>query len=166
MNDLPLQQSPSDRFYRDISVNYWEKPSEGRERKSRKGQANVFPFSRFFFPSPTGGSPIGFSIPKSRPKISGNPVIPRVIFGIPSPAHTRPDFALKSRIPSLKGNPASRKTYWRPSYRSRYAHAPTILPPHTLWAHLQGQRSQSTKGCRWVLGFMGKKKHRKYRVFY
>ena len=52
--------------------------------------------------------------------------LPRILFN----PESRPDFALKSRIPSLKGNPASRKTYWRPSYRSRYARVPTILP-HT-----------------------------------
>ena len=30
----------------------------------------------------------GSSIPQSRPKISCNPVVPRVIFGIPHPAHS------------------------------------------------------------------------------
>ena len=36
-----------------------------------------------------------------------DPIIPRVIFGIPSPVHTfkhesRPDFALKSQVPTFK----------------------------------------------------------------
>ena len=43
---------------------------------------------------------MGFFNPVFRPKISSNPVIPMVIFGIPPPAHTfspesRPNFALK-----------------------------------------------------------------------
>ena len=54
-----------------------------------------------------GGSLIGLSIPvSSRLKFSRNPVISRVILGIPHPVHTfnpesRPRFALKSRIPNL-----------------------------------------------------------------
>ena len=59
------------------------------------------------FQGPQNGS----SIPLSRPKISCNPVIPRVIFSIQPRAH-----AFQSRIlPRIKGNPGSRKTYWGPS---------------------------------------------------
>ena len=49
----------------------------------------------------------GASIPSSRTKSSLNLVMPMVILGIPYPVHTfnpesRPNFALKSRIPALK----------------------------------------------------------------
>ena len=62
--------------------------------------------------------------PQLVPVIPTYTVIPRVIFGIPSPAHTfnpesRPNFALKSRVPSFKErksrNQIKRQTYSLPS---------------------------------------------------